>query len=37
MSYHGATNLAINMCTNFTFPGAGTAIFLCTTPDTMKS
>lgn len=27
MSYHGATDLAINICTNFTFPGAGTAIY----------
>jgi len=27
MSYHAATNLAINMCTNFRFPEAGTAIY----------
>lgn len=27
MSYHGATNLAINTYTNFMFPEAGTAIY----------
>lgn len=27
MSYRGATNLAINICTNFRFPEAGTAIY----------
>lgn len=27
MSYYGAINLAINICTNFMFPEAGTAIY----------